>query len=93
MRDGAEHTLTKSIVCLAIALVVLIICFIFIKYAEMLGTAILGGYLVSFIIRCAIFDYRTLEVLAGHPWLGAGVITAVIALPAFIVQYVTRKRY
>ena len=93
MREGAEHTSSKSIVCLAIALGVTIVAFIFRKYIEMAGTAFLGGYLVSYTIRCMIYDYKALDWLQETPWVGAGVITLLIALPAFIFQYKTRQRY
>ena len=93
MREGVEHTTSKSMVCLAIALGVTVVSFIFIKYIEMLGTAALGGYLISFTIRCMIYDYKALDWLQETPWVGAGVITLIVAVPAFIFQYKTRQRY
>ena len=93
MREGVEHTNSRAIVCFAIALGVTVIAFVFKKYFEMAGTAVLGGYLISYIIRCMIYDYKALEWLQETPWLGAGVITVVIAIPAFAFQYKTRQRY
>ena len=93
MREGAEHTLSKSLVCLAIAIGAVIVAFIFIKHVEIIGTSILGAYLVSFIVRCNIWDFRTLDFLASTPWVGAAVITVVLAIPAIIVQYSMKTRY
>lgn len=93
MRDGAEHTDTKAVICIAVAIGVTILAFILKKYVEMAGTAILGGYLISYIIRCMIYDYKALDWLQDAPWAGAAAITAIIALPAFMVQYRTRQRY
>jgi len=91
--EEVVHTDSMAIVCLAIAVGVVVLLFIFRKYVEMLGTAILGGYLVSYIIRCMIYDYKALEFVQAAPWAAAAVITAVIAIPAFLVQYKTRRRY
>ena len=93
MREGAEHTVSKSLVCLAIAIAVTVVGFIFIKYVEMIGTAVLGGYLISFTVRCMIYDYKTIEWLKDTPWVGAAVITLLVAVPAFVFQYKTRQRY
>ncbi|MBQ8689624.1 MAG: hypothetical protein IJ515_04595 [Clostridia bacterium] len=93
MREGAEHTLAKSLVCLAIAIGAVIVAFIFIKHVEIIGTSMLGAYLVSFIIRCNIWDFRTLDFLASTPWVGAAAITVVLAIPAAIVQYSMKTRY
>lgn len=91
--ENVEHTVAKAVVCLAIAVGVVVVAFIFRKYIEMAGTAILGGYLVSYIIRCMIYDYKALDFLQATPWAAAAVITLVIAIPAFIVQYKTRKQF
>ncbi len=93
MREGVEHTASKSMVCLGIAIGVTVLAFIFRKYVEMAGTALLGGYLISYTIRCMIYDYKALEWLQDIPWVGAAVITLIIGVPAFIFQYKTRQRY
>ena len=93
MREGVEFTATKSLVCLGVALAVTILAFIFRKYVEMAGTAFLGGYLISYIIRCMIFDYKALDWLQETPRLGAAIITLIVMIPATIFQYKTRQRY
>ena len=93
MREGVEHTISKSMVCLAIAVGVTVLAFVFRKYIEMAGTAFLGGYLISYTIRCMIFDYKALDWLQDTPWVGAAVITLIVSVPAFIFQYKTRRRY
>ena len=93
MREGVEFTATKSLVCLGVALAVTILAFIFRKYVEMAGTAFLGGYLISYIIRCMIFDYKALDWLQETPRLGAAIITLIVMIPATVFQYKTRQRY
>ena len=87
------HSTSTAIACISIAVVVTVLAFVFRKYVEMLGTAILGGYLVFIIINFMIFDLYTVEFLSHSPWIAPTVITAVVALPGFIVQYKFRKRY
>ena len=77
---------------LAIALVVVVILFLFRKFIEMLGTAALGGFIIAESIRM-LWDYTTLDFLKGIEWVGALAITVVIALIGFIVQVKTRERY
>ena len=93
LRQGVEFTTTKSLVCLGIAIAITILAFVFRKYVEMAGTAFLGGYLISYTIRCMIFDYKALDWLQETPWLGTGIIALTVAIPAFIFQYKTRQRY
>ena len=93
MRDGESYTTAKFVVCFGIAVGVTLVAFMLRRYIEMAGTAFLGGYLVSYTIRCMIFDYKALDWLQDTPWVGAGVITLIIAIPAFAVQYKTRKKY
>ena len=63
------------------------------RYVEMMGTATLGAYLVYFTIDSMLFDFDSLEFLGTTPWVAPFIITFVIALPAFMVQFKTRKRY
>ncbi|MBQ4072009.1 MAG: hypothetical protein IJD51_06340 [Clostridia bacterium] len=87
------HLQSRAITCIAIAAVVTVLAFVFRKYVEMLGTAVLGGYLVFLIVNFMIFDMYTLEFIWHTPWIAPVVITSVIALPGFLVQYKFRKRY
>ena len=88
-----EHTLGKALICLGIAVTAAVLAFVFRRHVERIGTAILGGYLISYIIRCFIYDYKAWEAFRAVPWLAAAVITVLIAIPGVIVQYKTRHKY
>lgn len=88
-----EHTAGKALMCLAIAVGAIVLGFIFRRHVEMIGTSILGGYLVSYVIRCFIYDYKALDVFDDVLWLPAAVITVLVAIPGVIVQYKTRRKY
>ena len=89
----ADHSTSRAVICLGIALVVALILYILMRYVEMMGTATLGAYLVYFTIDSMLFDFDSLEFLGATPWVAPFIITFVIALPAFMVQFKTRKRY
>lgn len=93
LTPAVDYTAGKSLVCLVIALAAVVLTFILMKYVEMLGTSLLGGYLVALVVRGFIYEYRQLPFLQSTPWLGALIITLVIAIPGFIVQVKTRRRY
>ena len=93
IKETTAYTTGKALVCLAVAAVALILAFLLQKYLEMFGTALLGGYFVAVIVRGFIFDYRTLGFLANNPKIGAFVISFLIAVPATIFQYRTRRKY
>ena len=83
----------RAIISLVFVVLAVLLTLLVRKYIEMLGTAILGGYFVALILRAFIFDYRTLSFIAATPKLGTLVITLIIAIPAFIVQFRTRRKY
>lgn len=93
MRDYESHNAARFFLCFGIAVGVTMVGFMLRRYIEMAGTAFLGGYLVSYTIRCMIFDYKALDWLQDMPWLGAAVITVIIGIPACVFQYRTRKKY
>ena len=88
-----EHTTARALFCLGIAAVAVILAFMLRKYLEMLGTAMLGGYLVAVIFRGFIFDYRQLSFLAATPKVGAFLIAFLIGIPAALFQYKKRRKY
>ena len=81
----------KGFVFMGVAAVVVIFALIFRKYAEMLGTAVLGGAVVARLVSVNIFDLSAL--IPAAPWLMTAIVIFVIAIPGFIVQYNTRRRY
>ena len=92
--DALEtYALDKSLVALLIAVLVLVLAFIFKKYVEMLGTSLLGGYMIAIIVKNLIFDYTALGFLGALAWIAPIVIMLVVAIPGFIVQVKTRRRY
>lgn len=88
-----EFTGNRAVVSLVFAILAVVLALVLRKYIEMIGTSVLGGYFVALIIRGFLFDYRTLSFLSSVPKLGTVIITFIIAIPAFVVQYRTRRRY
>ena len=88
-----EHTASKAIICLAIAVGAIVLGFIFRRHVEMIGTAILGSYLFSYVLRCFIYDYKAWDAFDNIPWFPAAFITVIVAIPGVIVQYKTRRKY
>ncbi len=88
-----EISLGQPLVSLAVAIVAVILAFILKKYIEMLGTAMIAGYVIALTVKSSIYDYTELAFLDGIEWVGILVITLVIAIPGFLFQFKTRKRY
>lgn len=82
----------RAAISLLFVLIAVLLALFVRKYIEMLGTAVLGGYFVALVFRTLIFDYRTV-FLASMPKLATFIITFAIAIPAFIVQFRTRRKY
>lgn len=80
------------IVALLVALVVVVLMFIFRKYVETAGIALLGGYGVACVVR-GMYDYTTWDVFVGKEWLGVLIFTIIVGAVGFFVQYKTRDRY
>ena len=80
----------NAVMALIIAVVVLLLLFIFRKYTEMVGFAVFGSWLSAVTVR-ALYDYTA--------WLGDNgailiwIFTAVISVPAIIVQFKMRKKF
>jgi hypothetical protein len=65
--------------------------FLLLKFIEMIGTSVLGAFLLTRVVITYFFDYRTL--LTNYAWILDLCIVAVIGLFGAIVQIKTRKRY
>ena len=80
----------NAVMALIFAAVVLLLLFIFRKYTEIVGFAIFGSWLSAVTVR-ALYDYTA--------WLGDNgailiwIFTAVISVPAIIVQFKMRKKF
>ena len=90
----ADSLGSLGVIFMAVAAVAMILCFILRKYVEMLGTAVLGGWAIAHILgKCVLDGFSSFTFLGGKTWIATLVITLVIAIPAFFVQFKTRKRY
>ena len=83
----------RGYIFMGIAAVVVIVALIFRRYAEMLGTAVLGGAVIARLVSKHIYDFTALSLFGGKTWLAILLVTAIIAIPGFIVQFKTRRRY
>ncbi len=81
------------ILSVCIAIMATVVAFFFLKYIEMGVTAVVGAYLFTFYFRTMLFDYKSLPTFASAPWVAAFILTILISIPAFIVQFRMRKRY
>lgn len=80
------------IVALLVALVAVVLLFIFRSYVETAGIALLGGYGVACVVR-GLYDYTSWPMFAGMEWLGVLILTVLIGGIGFFVQYKSRERY
>lgn len=85
-------TAGKEMVGLIAAIVLIVLSLVLLKYVEMLGTAMLGGYGMACIIR-GWYDYTSLPVFVGREWLGVLILTVIFAVIGFFIQFKTRERY
>lgn len=74
------------------AIVIIVLVFLLRKYVEMLGTAMLGGYMIALVLR-GWYDFTAWSIFAGHAWLAMLIVVAIFAPIGFVVQFKTRKRY
>jgi hypothetical protein len=86
------YTNSRAIGSLVAAIVAVVLLLVFKQYAEMLITSALGGWLAALAFR-AIYDFTAFPFLSGFEWLAILVLSAVIGLLGFSVQYKTRTRY
>lgn len=84
-----KGNLMYSAIAAAVAIVLVLLL---LKYVEILGTAILGGYFSALCIR-TMYDFTTLEFLVGYETLSFYVVVGFIALLGFAFQFKTRRRY
>lgn len=89
----ALPTAGNMVVSIIVAAVIVFLMFLLLKYVEMAGTAILGGYLATRVVIASYYDYRTLSFLVGREWIAELVLVGLLAIFGFIVQYKTRARY
>ena len=89
-----ENNASMGYIFMIVAVIAMVVAFIFRKYTEMLGTAVLGGWAIAHILgKCVLDGFSGFAFLDGKTWIATLVITLVIAIPAFFVQFKTRRRY
>jgi len=86
------------VVSIAVAAGVAVVLLLLRKWIEMLGTAVLGGWLTylsvgSLLTALMGYGFEGIEAIAPYLTIVMWVIIAVVALPAFAVQVRTRRRY
>ena len=82
-----SENLTAALIVTA---VVLILVFVFKKYTELLGFAVLGGWLTSLSLK-GIYDYTT--IVGENGWVLMLILTVIVSVPGFIVQSKMRRRF
>ena len=93
IQGESAYSNAKATYCLIAAVVAVIIALVLKKYIEMLGTAVLGGWLASLIFASSVYDFTVLPVFGGISRVAILVPAAVIAAIGAIVQVKTRRRY
>ncbi len=78
------------IIGVVVAVLATVALFFVLKYFEMAGTAMLGGYGIATVIG-RMCDYG--KVFEGKEWIMVLIITLSVALIGLFVQFKTRKRY
>lgn len=87
------YTPTRAAICVIIAVAVICLAFVLRKYIEMLGTAALGAFMTTKIFISFVYDFTEFPFLAGIEWVGILVVSIILGLLGFIVQFKTRRRY
>lgn len=93
LQGEAVYTGGKAVACLIAAAVAIVFVLIFKKYIEMIGTAVLGGWLASWIFANFVYNFTVFPIFSGITWVAILVPAAIIALIGSVVQIKTRRRY
>lgn len=93
IKDSEVYTTGKAVVCLIVALIAIAVFLIFRKYVEMLGTAVLGAWLATFIFAYRVYNFTAWPVFSGATWVGIFVPSVIIGFLGFVIQVKTRRRY
>lgn len=89
---ASSLTSGNEIVSLIAAVIAVVVVALLLKYVEMLGTAMLGGYGMACVIR-GWYDYTSWNMFVGREWIAVLILTVIFATVGFIVQFKTRERY
>ncbi len=83
----------NPIISVIVAVVVVVLLFIFRKYVEMALTAGLGGWFSTVLIGTFVYDFTVWPIFGGQWWVAFMSIGLLIAIPGLIVQIAMRPRY
>lgn len=78
-----------SLIAAAVAVLIVILL---LKYVEMLGTAMLGGLGIAYVVK-GWYDFTALELFGGKAWIPLLIVSGVVGIIGFIVQFRTRRRF
>lgn len=93
IQGESNYSNGKAIGCLVAAAIAIAVALIFKKYIEMIGTAVLGGWLSSWIIANFVYNFTTFPIFGGITWVAILVPAVIIAALGAVVQIKTRRRY
>ena len=93
IKEATQYTAGKALVSLAVALVLVVIVLVFIKWAERLLTAFFGSWLAVIVFNKGVWSFTSLSFLVGRENTAVLVVSGVIALIGFIVQVKKRHVY
>lgn len=93
LQGESVYTTGKAVACLIAATIAVAVVLIFKKYIEMLGTAVLGGWLASWVFANYIYNFTFFSIFGGITWVAILVPAIIIAGLGFVVQVKTRRRY
>ena len=83
----------NAILSLLVALVIVVLAFVFKKYVEMALTAALGGWFSAVLIGTYVYNFAAWPIFGGIWWVAFMSVGLVVAIPGYIVQFITRPRY
>lgn len=93
LSNSPTYSAGKALTCLFFAAVVLVLAIIFRRFVEMVGTAVLGGWIASWIFAEQIYDFTAWGLFGGVRWLAILIPTLLIGALGAWIQIRTRKRY
>ena len=75
-----------------VAVVAVVLVLVLRKWFEMLGTAVVGAYVLTYALTY-VYDIRNIAFLSNYGDIPLFAVMGLVALVGFIVQVKTRKRY
>jgi len=83
----------NPIISAIVAVVIVVLAFVFKQYIEMAITAAAGGWCAAALIGGFVYNFAAWPIFGGVWWIAYLVMGGIVALVGFIVQVATRSRY